>query len=174
MNLLEITVKNTIKTLIYMIVLSLGLTGGYIYVVEKSRNMYKDTIKQLVDENVDKVVEKLDKKTERMIILLSKILPLEKLLEKYKKQDDFVEERRRNLERMIKMWLITLCVIVIVTSLLHKKEMGSIFNILIHVCLVYGTVGLVIYGYLRQDLFSWTKVIIDENIANVIMEVRSK
>lgn len=172
MKLLENTVSELSKVLIYLIVLSVGLTMGYIYVVDMLKVRYRDGISDIINGNVDGVLRGLDNKTRKMVILLSKVLPLEKMLENYKTPNSYVEERNRNLGNIMKICLVVLCILTLMVAFLCRKEMVSINEVLIQVCLVYGVVGLVMYSYLKQDLLDWSKIIMDENIAKMIVQFK--
>jgi hypothetical protein len=148
-----------IKTLVYMVMLSSGLTIGYIYLLKIANDIYKKKIKEVIYENADNIINKLDKRT----IDTFKSLPLEKMKEKYNKTDEFVDERNNKLQIMMKMWLIGLVIILI---LLWKKE--NVLNVLFEVSIVYLIIGLVIYKYLKDDLIEYSNVLMESAFKNNI------
>jgi hypothetical protein len=152
-----------IKTLVYMVMLSSGLTIGYIYLLKIANDIYKKKIKEVIYENADNIINKLDKRTMDILLILSKSLPLEKMKEKYNKTDEFVDERNNKLQIMMKMWLIGLVIILI---LLWKKE--NVLNVLFEVSIVYLIIGLVIYKYLKDDLIEYSNVLMESAFKNNI------
>jgi len=152
-----------IKTLVYMVMLSSGLTIGYIYLLKIANDIYKKKIKEVIYENADNIINKLDKRTMDILLILSKSLPLEKMKEKYNKTDEFVDERNNKLQIMMKMWLIGLVIILI---LLWKKE--NVLNVLFEVSIVYLIIGLVIYKYLKDDLIQYSNVLMESAFKNNI------
>ena len=122
-------------------------------------DIYKKKIKEVIYENADNIINKLDKRT----IDTFKSLPLEKLKEKYNKTDEFVDERNNKLQIMMKMWLIGLVIILI---LLWKKE--NVLNVLFEVSIVYLIIGLVIYKYLKDDLIQYSNVLMESAFKNNI------
>ena len=152
-----------IKTLVYMVMLSSGLTIGYIYLLKMINDIYKKKIKEVIYENADNIINKLDKRTMDILLILSKSLPLEKMKEKYNKTDEFVDERNNKLQIMMKMWLIGLVIILI---LLWKKE--NVLNVLFEVSIVYLIIGLVIYKYLKDDLIEYSNVLMESAFKNNI------
>jgi ABC-type multidrug transport system fused ATPase/permease subunit len=152
-----------IKTLVYMVMLSSGLTIGYIYLLKIANDIYKKKIKEVIYENADNIINKLDKTTMDILLILSKSLPLEKMKEKYNKTDEFVDERNNKLQIMMKMWLIGLVIILI---LLWKKE--NVLNVLFEVSIVYLIIGLVIYKYLKDDLIEYSNVLMESAFKNNI------
>ena len=152
-----------IKTLVYMVMLSSGLTIGYIYLLKMANDIYQKKIKEFIYENADNIVSKLDKRTMDILLIVSKSLPLEKIKEKYNKTDEFVEERNNKLQIMMKMWLVGLVLMLI---LLWEKE--KVLNIIIEVSIVYLIIGLVIYNYLKNDLIEYSNVLMKSAFKNTI------
>lgn len=152
-----------IKTLVYMVMLSSGLTIGYIYLLKMANDIYQKKIKEFIYENADNIVSKLDKRTMDILLIVSKSLPLEKIKEKYNKTDEFVEERNNKLQIMMKMWLVGLVLMLI---LLWEKE--KVLNIIIEVSIVYLIIGLVIYKYLKNDLIEYSNVLMKSAFKNTI------
>jgi hypothetical protein len=150
-----------IKTLVYMVMLSSGLTIGYIYLLKIANDIYKKKIKEVIYENADNIINKLDKRTMDILLILSKSLPLEKMKEKYNKKDEFVEERNNKLQIMMKMWLVGLVIILI---LLWKKE--KVLNVLFEVSIVYLIIGLVVYKYLKDDIIEYSNLIMESAFKN--------
>lgn len=152
-----------IKTLVYMVMLSSGLTIGYIYLLKMANDIYQKKIKEFIYENADNIVSKLDKRTMDILLIVSKSLPLEKIKEKYNKTDEFVEERNNKLQIMMKMWLVGLVLMLI---LLWEKE--KVLNIIIEVSIVYLIIGLVIYKYLKNDLIEYSNILMKSAFKNTI------
>lgn len=157
MNLSNILELDWVKTLIYMIILSGGLTIGYINLLKMVNDIYKKKVKEFLYENADDMINKLDKKTMNILLIISKSLPLESIMEKYNKQDEFVEERNNNLQIMMRMWLIGLVILLV---LAWKKE--KMLYVLLEVGIVYIIVGLVIYRYLKDDLMKYGNILMND------------
>lgn len=145
-----------IKTLVYMIMLSSGLTLGYIYLLKLVNDIYKKKIRESIYENADNIINKLDKRTMDILLIVSKTLPLEKIKEKYSKTDDFKEERNNRLEIMMKMWTVGLAIMML---LLWEKE--KVLNVLFETSIVYLIIGFVIYKYLKQDLIEYSNILME-------------
>jgi hypothetical protein len=155
--------SNLLKTLVYMVILSSGLTFGYIYLLKVVGDIYKKKIREVIYNNADNILDKMDKKTMNILLILSKSLPLEKMKEKYNKTDEFIEERNNRLQIMMKMWLIGLVIIII---LLWRKE--KIMDVLLETSIVYAIIGLVIYKYLKDDLIQYSNIIVEDAFKNSI------
>lgn len=133
------------------------------------KEKYNMMVKDVINVNMDNIIDGLDIKSENTVILLSKVLPLERILYEYKNEDECVEERNKGLRGLWTVSIIGL-VIILIMGIMWKKEKVNIAGIIIEMLIIMGVVGVLIYKFLREGMIEYSKIIISEEIERVRLE----
>lgn len=138
-------------------------------ILKSIKEKYNIMVKEIINANMEGIIDGLDVKTENTLILLSKVLPLERMLYKYKDVEECVEERNKSLKSV---WLVSIIglVIMLIMALMWKRERMNMGGAIIEILIVVGVVGVVIYKFFVDDMIEYSKIIISEEIERLRLE----
>lgn len=144
----------SINVFVHVIILFTFLSAFFILFVSKlTKEMFEKEISHLIEANIDNLVHGVDNETKQNLILLTKVVPIDKLIKKYEQPSEYVLEHNKWIQLLaVGVSIVGVCILALVMYIVYNScgQCAPLKHILMENAIVFACVGVVEYLFFTR------------------------